>query len=112
LVLATTPTITNSRGVRVAMGGATAIDLNTGDVFTKTISGTTTFTVTNVPASGTVAIFVLELTNGGSATVNLFSGITWSGGVPTLTAAGKDSLVFYTHDGGTSWVGSYLLNLA
>jgi hypothetical protein len=36
----------------------------------------------------------------------LFNGVLWDGGVaPTLTAAGLDILIFYTHDGGTSWRG-------
>lgn len=88
---------------------ASAIDLATGNYFTKTISTTTTFTVSNVPASGTVGAFVLELTNGGAATVNWFSGVKWAGGTaPTLTAAGVDILGFYTHDAGTTWRGLVL----
>ena len=80
------------------------IDLATGNLFTKTISGATTLTVSNIPTSGTVGYFILQLTNGGSATVTWFSGIKWAGGtVPTLTASGKDILSFYTHDGGTTW---------
>ena len=86
---------------------ASAIDLSTGNYFTKTISGATTFTVSNVPASGTVGAFILELTNGGSATVTWFSGVKWaSGTAPTLTASGVDVIAFYTHDGGTTWRGA------
>ena len=93
---------------RVAVA-ASDINLAAGNYFTKTISGTTTFTVSNVPASGTTASFILELTNGGSATVNWWSGMTWAGGTaPTLTAAGVDVLGFYTHDGGTTWRGLVL----
>ena len=85
---------------------ASDIDMDTGSVFTKTISAETTFTVSNVPASGTVGSFVIELTNGGSATVNWWSGMKWVGGTPpTLTASGKDMLAFITHDGGTTWTG-------
>ena len=83
---------------------ASAIDLSTGNYFTKTISGTTTFTISNASSSGTVNSFILQLTNGGSATVNWFSGVKWAGGTaPTLTSSGVDVLGFYTIDGGTTW---------
>ena len=93
---------------RVAVA-ASAIDLNLGNYFSKTISGTTTFTVSNVPATGTAASFVLDLTNGGSATINWWSGMKWAGGTaPTLTSSGRDVLGFFTHDGGTTWTGLVL----
>lgn len=101
-------TITGLKETKVAMG-ASDIDLSSGNVFTKTISGTTTLTVSNVPTTGTVASFILKLTNGGSATVNWFSGVKWPGGTaPTLTAAGRDNIYFETDDGGTTWDGSFL----
>ena len=96
---------TGLREARVAMD-ASDIDTRAGNYFTKTISGATTLTVSNVPAAGTAAAFVLELTNGGSATITWWSGMKWSGGTaPTLTASGLDILSFYTHDGGTTWRG-------
>lgn len=102
------PTLTGLREVRVAMA-ANAIDLSAGNLFTKTISGATTLTVSNIPASGTLASFILDLTNGGSATITWWSGVKWAGGTaPTLTAAGRDVLGFYTHDGGTTWTGLLL----
>lgn len=88
---------------------ASNIDLTLGNYFTRTISGTTTFTVSNVPSSGTAASFILDLTNGGSATVNWWSGVKWAGGTaPTLTSSGRDALGFYTYDGGTTWTGLVL----
>ena len=85
------------------------IDLATGNYFTKTISGDTTFTVTNVPSAGVVVSFILELTNAGSAVITWFSGVKWAGGTPpTLTESGVDVLRFYTHDGGTTWRGFLL----
>jgi hypothetical protein len=88
---------------------ASEIDLALGNYFTKTISGATTFTITNVASSGTVSAFVLELTNGGSDTVTFFSGVTWAAATPpTLTASGVDTLAFFTHDGGTTWRGFVL----
>jgi hypothetical protein len=113
LTATNTQTVTNKvftglKETKVAVA-ASAIDLSLGNYFTKTISGTTTFTVSNVPASGTTASFILELTNGGSATVNWWTGRTWAGGTaPTLTASGVDVLGFYTYDGGTTWRGFVL----
>jgi hypothetical protein len=98
-----TPTATGLKETRVAIA-ASDIDLAAGNYFTRTISGTTTLTVSNTAASGSVSAFVLELTNGGSATVNYFSGVKWPAGTPpTLTASGRDVLAFFTHDGGTTW---------
>lgn len=96
------------REAKVAMA-ASDIDCTTGNYFSKTISGTTTLTVSNVPTTGTVAAFVLDLTNGGSATVNWWSNVKWaSGTAPTLTASGRDALGFFTYDGGTTWTGLVL----
>lgn len=109
LVLGTTPTITALREVKAAIS-ASDIDLTIANYFSKTISGTTTFTVSNVPTTGTAASFILDLTNGGSATINWWSGMKWGGGTaPTLTASGRDVLGFFTYDGGTTWNGLVLV---
>jgi len=113
LVFSTSPTITTATvtGIKetsVAIA-ASAIDLSAGNYFTKTISGTTTFTISNAASSGTVNSFILQLTNGGSATVNWFSGVKWAGGTaPTLTASGYDDIGFFSIDGGTTWQGFVL----
>lgn len=97
-----TGAITALRETKVAMG-ANDIALASGNVFTKTISGATTLTVSGWLASGNANSFILELTNGGSAVVTYFAGVKWAGGTaPTLTAAGVDILGFYSHDGGTT----------
>ena len=102
----TTPTITGLREVRVALGAGTQINVAAGNLFTKTIAGATVLTVSNVPAAGTVACFLLDLTNGGSAAITWWAGCKWAGGVaPPLTAAGRDLLGFVTHDGGATWTG-------
>jgi hypothetical protein len=88
---------------------ASAIDVATGNYFSKTISTTTTFTINNTPTTGIACSFILDLTNGGSSTVNWWSGVKWAGGTaPTLTSAGRDVLGFFTHDGGTTWTGLVL----
>jgi hypothetical protein len=89
---------------KVAMA-ANDINLSLGNAFTKTISGATTLTVSNVPTSGLIATFMLDLTNGGSAAITWWT-VKWVGGTaPTLTTAGRDTLGFFTHDGGTTWSG-------
>jgi hypothetical protein len=90
----------------VAMGTGSNINVTAGTLFQKTISGTTTFTLSNTPATGTLISFAIELTNGGSATVTWFAGVNWPGGTaPVLTAAGVDILGFYSHNGGSTWRG-------
>lgn len=98
-----TGAITALKETSVAMP-ANDIDLSLGNLFTKTITGATTLTVSNIPTSGTVGYFILQLTNGGSGAITWFSGVKWAGGTPpTLTASGKDILSFYTIDEGTTW---------
>jgi hypothetical protein len=95
-------------GTRVAIP-ASSIDVSAGDIYTKTITGATTFTVANTPASGTTASFLLDLTNGGAGVVTWWAGVKWAGATaPKLTAAGRDVLGFFTHDGGTTWSGLVL----
>ena len=106
--IGTTQTFTGIKETSTAIS-ASAIDLSAGNYFTKTISGTTTFTISNAASSGTVNSFILQLTTGGSATVNWFSGVKWAGGTaPTLTASGYDELGFFSIDGGTTWQGFVL----
>ena len=101
-------TLTGVKETRVAMS-ANDIDLSAGNYFTYTLSGAQTLTVSNVASSGSVSAFVLEVTNGGSAGLSYFSGVTWAAATaPTLTAAGVDTLAFFTHDGGTTWRGFVL----
>jgi hypothetical protein len=104
----TNKTITGVKETKVAMA-AHAIDLSLGNYFTYTLSGAQTLTVSNIATSGSVSAFVLEVTNGGSAALTFFSGVTWAAATPpTLTAAGVDTLAFFTSDGGTTWRGFVL----
>ena len=95
------------RAVPLAEGTVTAggCDYATGYVFSTTISGATTISLTNVPATGT-AMLMLRLTNGGSATVTWPSGIKWPGGTaPPLTASGLDEVVLMRTSAGV-WSGA------
>ena len=109
---------TTSSGVKVTGGytenivavSGTAVDCATGSYFTKTITGATTFTFTNVP-SGVAYAFTFEVTLNGS------NAITWPGSVkwpadtaPTITDGKTQVFVFLTDDGGTRWRGSSLVD--
>ena len=99
------PVLKDYAETKVAMGSATAVNLENGNVFSKTISGTTTLTFPN-PSSAAATSFSLILTNGGSATLNFPSAVDWAAATaPTLTASGIDILTFTTIDGGTIWYG-------
>ena len=88
--------------------GALAIDLSTGNYFTKTISANSTFTFTNPPSSGTVGSFTLELTHS-SGTVTWPASVKWPADTaPTLTAGKTHLFVFVTDDGGTRYRGAAL----
>lgn len=102
------PTITGLHETSIALA-ALNIDCNAATIFTKTIVAISTLTVSNVPASGTSASFILELTNGGAFAITWWPGVKWSDGVaPTLTASGVDALGFYTVNGGATWRGLLL----
>ncbi len=90
--------------------GALDINLSTGNYFTKTISGNSTFTFSNPPASGTVGSFTLELTHTSGT-------VTWPGSVkfpadtaPTLTTGKTHIFVFVTDDGGSRYRGAALVD--
>jgi len=88
-------------------GGTDDIDLESGNSVSATVStGAETFTFSNPTASDELCGFSLQLTNGGSQTVNWPASVDWEDGTaPTLTASGVDWLAFWTIDGGTTWHG-------
>jgi hypothetical protein len=101
-------TITGEREVRVAggTGGSYAVDLATGNYFSRTFNATASITVSNVPSSGTAQMFIFDITNAGGYAITWMTGTVWPGGTgPTLTTTGRDVLGFYTYDGGTTWNG-------
>ena len=86
------------------------IDLSIGNYFTKTISGNSTFTFANPPASGTVGSFTLELTHS-SGTVTWPSSVKFnSDTAPTLTTGKTHLFFFVTDDGGTRYRGAALVD--
>ena len=90
--------------------GSTTIDLSTGNYFTKTISGNTTFTFSNPPSSGTVGSFTLELTHS-SGTVTWPSSVKFnSDTAPTLTTGKTHLFFFVTDNGGSRYRGAALVD--
>ena len=102
--------ITGSQTSNISAMGANAVDCSAGNYFTKTITGATTFTFTNVP-TGVAYTFTMEVTLNGS------NAITWPGTVkwpadtaPTITDGKTQLFVFLTDDGGTRWRGSSIVD--
>ena len=86
--------------------GSRTIDLSLGNYVSATVAGSTTWTFSNPFTSPTAVVFILELTNGGSAVLTWPAAVKWPNGTaPTLTASGIDLLSFITDDGGTTWRG-------
>tara|TARA_R110001606_G_scaffold80349_2_gene185437 strand:+ start:909 stop:1310 length:402 start_codon:yes stop_codon:yes gene_type:complete len=92
-------------------GTSPAVNCETGNSFSLVLSGATTPTFSNPPASGTGYTFSIEIIQDASASGFL---VTWPTSVdwpaataPTLTAtaSAKDIFVFTTRDGGTNWYG-------
>lgn len=80
------------------------IDCSLGNYFTKTVNGTSTFTVSNVPTSRAYA-FTLEITHTSGA-ITWFSGVQWpNGAAPSLTTGKVHLFTFVTDNGGTTWRG-------
>ena len=86
------------------------IDLATGNYFTKTINGNSTFTFSNPPASGTAGSFTLELTHTSGS-------VTWPASVkfpadeaPSLSTGKTHLFMFITDDGGTRYRGAALVD--
>jgi hypothetical protein len=89
---------------------ATAVNCETGNTFSHTLTETTTFTFSNPPASGTAFTMSIEIIQDASASgfVLTWPTITWPIATPptlTATANAVDVFVFTTRDGGTTWRG-------
>ncbi len=86
---------------------ATDIDPDAGMTahFTFGAAATAEIGFTASLESGVSYEMTVEITNGGQGTMTWGSEVEWDGGAPTLTAAGKDLLKFWTRDSGTTWLG-------
>ena len=92
-------------------GTSPAVNCHNGNSFSLVLSGNSTFTFTNPPASGTAYSFSIEIIQDSGASgyaVTWPSSVDWPAATaPTLTAtaSAKDIFVFTTRDGGTNWYG-------
>jgi hypothetical protein len=92
------------------VSGTTSLNLTTGNVFVRTITGNTTFTFTNPPSSGNAGSLTLILKQNavGGHAVTWPVSVEWAGGtapVLTTTPNAVDVLTFATVDGGATWYG-------
>jgi hypothetical protein len=88
------------------------IDCSASNYFTKAISGDSTFTFSNAPASGTSFGFTLELTHT-SGVVTWPTAVEWPADTaPSLTTGNTHLFMFVTDDGGTVWHGAALVDYA
>ncbi len=90
-------------------GTSTAINLSLGNVFTHTLTGNTTYSITNA-VNGQAHSFTLIINMGATVrTITFPSSIKWQGGeIPDLTTVNKTYvLTFMTVDGGTTWLGMF-----
>jgi len=85
-------------------GGTQDIDYALGPYVTGTVdTSETTFTFSNIPASGNGVYIIMKLTNPGSQTLNFPAGYNFVGGEPTWTASGTDIIMIETSDAMTNY---------
>ena len=102
--------ITGSQTSNISAMGANAVDCSAGNYFTKTITGATTFTFTNVP-TGVAYTFTMEVTLNGSNAITWPASVKWPADTaPTITDGKTQLFVFLTDDGGTRWRGSSVVD--
>ena len=102
--------ITGSQTSNISAMGANAVDCSAANYFTKTITGATTFTFTNVP-TGVAYTFTMEVTLNGSNAITWPASVKWPADTPPAITDGKTQLfVFITDDGGTRWRGSSVVD--
>ena len=85
------------------------IDCSLGNYFTKTITSSSTFTFSNIPASRSYS-FTLCVTHD-SGTITWPASVKWSKNTaPTLTTYKKHKFMFVTNDGGSVFYGAALVD--
>ena len=90
-------------------GTSTTINLSLGNVFTHSLTGNTTYTISNA-VSGQAHSFTLIITQTATVrTITFPASVRWQGGeIPDLTTAEMTYvLTFMTFDGGTTWLGMF-----
>jgi len=100
----------NYREKLVTLSGTdTAINLSLGNVFTHSLTGNTTYTISNA-VSGQAHSFTLIINQTATVrTLTFPASVKWQGGeIPDMTTKNKTYvLTFMTVDGGTTWLGMF-----
>ena len=101
----------SAQSSKVVAMAANSVDCRLGNYFTKTITGATTFTFDNPPASGVAYGFTMEVTLNGSNAITWPGTVKWNADTaPTLTDGKTQLFMFVTNNGGTRWRGSALVD--
>lgn len=88
---------------------ATAIDWSTGNGFSKTLSGNTTFTFSNQTSGQTL---IVRLTNTTSNFTVTWPTVRWTGGTaPTMSIGAVSDVYTFYYDGSNTY-GSYVQNMS
>ena len=102
--------VTGNQTNNIVAMGANDVDCSAGSYFTKTITGATTFTFSNVP-TGVEFSFTMEVTLNGSNAITWPSSVKWNADTaPTLTDGKTQLFMFVTTNGGTRFRGSALVD--
>ena len=104
--------VSGNQTFNVVTPGAFDIDCSSGVYFSKTITTSSTFTFSNVPA-GRAYSFTLEVNAPvGSYTITWPAAVVWPNGLAPAysTSAASHLFVFVTDDGGSRWRGAALTN--
>ena len=102
--------VTGPYSANITAMGANDVDCSAGNYFTKTITGATTFTFSNVPTS-VVYSFTMEVTLNGNNSITWPTSVKWNGdAAPSITDAKTQLFMFITDDGGTRFRGSALVD--
>ena len=85
-------------------GTSTTINLSLGNVFTHTLSGNTTYTITNAVNNQAHSFTLIIAQTATARTITFPASVKWQGGeIPNLSTASKTYiLTFVTINGGTT----------
>lgn len=99
-----------AEGHTALSGTNPTVSLSSGGSFSLVLSGNTTFTFADAPATGAsgFSVAITQDAGGSGFTVTWPASVRWPGGsAPDLTATANksDAFVFSTSDGGTTYTG-------
>lgn len=96
--------------VAAGSGQDYTFNLENGNTFVRTVTGSSIFTFSNPPVTGRVGSFTIILVNGASFPITWPNSVVWPNNIsPTLqanTTSLADVITFFTLNGGTRWYGN------